>query len=296
MPGPFDTTAKHLVDTYPLHWLKYLGLADVDTVDVVDADLSTVVAEADKIIRVGAPAPWLVHLEFQASYDRSMGRRLARYNLLLCHRHDLDVLSVLVLLRPEADGPATRGHWCSTPPGGQSRLDFRYPVVRIWTEPVERLLNGPLGLLPLAPLADLTGTELPNVIRALERRIDAEATSAEAQVLEVVTFTLLGLRYPPGLARQLMPGVRNMRESTTYQAILEEGRAEGRAEGQTVGQAVGQVAGRKAALLQLGERRFGPPEPPVRTRLEALNDLEEIARLTDRLLDAGSWDELLIDR
>lgn len=194
MPGPFDTTTKHLVQTYPRDWLTFLGLAGPGEIEVVDADLATVAAEADKVIRMAGPPAWLVHLEFQASYDARMGRRLARYNVLLEHRHDLDVLSVLVLLRPEADGPATSGRWQAAPPSGQGWMDFGYSVVRVWTEPVERLLAGPLGLLPLAPLADLGSTELPAVMRELERRIDAEATPAEAQTLEMVTFTLMGLR------------------------------------------------------------------------------------------------------
>ncbi|MCS6861011.1 MAG: hypothetical protein NZT92_11910 [Abditibacteriales bacterium] len=32
-------------------------------VEVIDADLSTVTAAADKLIRVLSPAPWLVNLE-----------------------------------------------------------------------------------------------------------------------------------------------------------------------------------------------------------------------------------------
>ena len=32
-------------------------------------------------------------------------------------------------------------------------LDFRYRVIRVWELPVERLLEGNVGTLPLAPLA-----------------------------------------------------------------------------------------------------------------------------------------------
>jgi len=38
----------------------------------------------------------------------------------------------------------------------------------------------------------------------------------------------MGLRYLEELASQLLEGVRNMHESTTYEAILREGREEGR--------------------------------------------------------------------
>ncbi|MFN0074135.1 MAG: hypothetical protein ACKVVP_21860, partial [Chloroflexota bacterium] len=95
--GPFDTTTKYLVQTYPHDWLRFVGHTAPGSVEVIDADLSTVAAEADKVLRVPAPAPHLVHLEFQASRDVQMGLRLARYNVLLRYQSGLPVQSVLVL-------------------------------------------------------------------------------------------------------------------------------------------------------------------------------------------------------
>lgn len=94
-------------------------------------------------------------------------------------------------------------------------------------------------------------------------------------------YTLFGLRYPVALGEQLMQGVRRMRESVTYQAILEEGRVEGRAE-----------EARRLILL-LGERRFGPPGSRTRAALEAMADPERLEALGRRLLDVATWDELL---
>ena len=150
------------------------------------------------------------------------------------------------------------------------------------------MLAGPLGLLPLAPLADLQAADLAGVVRALERRIDAEATPEEAQSLEVVTYTLLGLRYPPELARQIMPGVRNMRESTTYQEILAEGRQEGRQEGRE--------HEARQFLLFLGTERFGTPGTAARTALDQISTVERLEQLGRRLLVVTSWDELLAER
>ncbi|MFN0070692.1 MAG: hypothetical protein ACKVVP_04280, partial [Chloroflexota bacterium] len=161
MPGPFDTTTKFLVQTYPRDWLTYLGLAGPGPVTVIDADLSTVTAEADKVLLLHEPSPYLVHLEFQASPDARMGQRLARYNLLLGYRHALPVASALVLLRPEAQSPGMTGQWRSAAPGGGGTITFEYSVLRIWEEPGERLLAGPLGLVPLAPLADIPRADLP---------------------------------------------------------------------------------------------------------------------------------------
>jgi predicted transposase YdaD len=96
----------------------------------------------------------------------------------------------------------------------------------------------------------------------------------------VSTYLLMGLRYRPAVAAQLLQGVRAMKESSTYQAILAEGEAVGRAE-----------EARKVLLL-LGGKQFGPPDPQVRAAITAAN-LERLERLTERLLDVSSWDELL---
>ena len=72
-----------------------------------------------------------------------------------------------------------------------------------------------------------------------------------------------------------------MKESTTYQAILEEGRAEGRAEGERRG------------LLLLGSQRLGPPDATTRSALNAIDSVERLERMLERLLKVESWEELL---
>ena len=76
-----------------------------------------------------------------------------------------------------------------------------------------------------------------------------------------------------------------MEESTTYQAIIAKGRAEGRAEGQA-------VEARKI-LLRQGSKRFGPADARARGAVEAITDIDRLEKLTERLLDVSSWDELL---
>ncbi|MFN0072345.1 MAG: hypothetical protein ACKVVP_12755 [Chloroflexota bacterium] len=297
MPGPFDTTTKLLVQTYPDDWLSYLGLSSQVPAQVIDADLSTVAAEADKVLHIPEPIPYLVHLEFQASHDPKIGQRLARYNVLLNYRHNVPVLSVLVLLRPSADHPSTSGHWSVSTPSGGGRHDFRYAVRRIWTEPAQQLLRAPLGLLPFAPLADLGASTLSEVLREVDRRFHNELAPADARALEVVLFTLLGLRYPSDIVQQLFPGNRSMRESSTYQMILEEGREEGREVGRNEGRSEGRNEGltleARKLLILLASDKFGRPDPVTRSFLDGLSDITELERLTRRVLVAQSWADLI---
>ena len=183
-PRPYDTAAKHLLEADPAAWLAYVGLEPTGPVSVVDADLSTVLAEADKVIRIGGASPWLVHFEIQTTYDRTMPARLLQYSALLHRRHGLPVASVLVLLRQGADGPLLTGAhelaWSGSP-----YLTFAYSVVRAWEQPVERVLGGGLATLPLAPLADVARTELSAIFRRMDERLATEAEPGDAATLRV---------------------------------------------------------------------------------------------------------------
>ena len=46
MSKPFDVATKQLVAADPLAWLRFLGLPG-ESAELIDADLSAVVAEAD---------------------------------------------------------------------------------------------------------------------------------------------------------------------------------------------------------------------------------------------------------
>ena len=277
MPKPFDATLKELVSAYPQDWLAHLGVLASSAVEVIDADLSAVTAGADKVLRVFDPIPWLLHLEFQASRDDGLPLRVLKYNVLLRDRHGLPAESVLLLLRREADDARLNGLFQSASPRGRGRLEFEYEVIRLWQQPVGPLLTGGLGTLPLAPLVHVRRATLPGLIRRMEERIEREATPAAAAILWTSTYLLMGLRYPRELAVQLVQGVRAMKESSTYQAILEEG-------------GVNEL---RKVLLLLGDQRFGPPDASVRATIAETDDLPRLERWTERLLKAASWAELL---
>ncbi len=110
----------------------------------------------------------------------------------------------------------------------------------------------------------------------------------------------MGLRYPEELVAQLLKGKREiMRESTTYQAILQEGRQEGIAVGREEGIMKGRVEGRideaRRFLVRQGTKRFGEPDAATVAAIEAIQDLDRLEAMGDRLLDVEiqTWDDLL---
>jgi len=68
MSKPFHATTRQLIELGPADWLAYLGIpvADPSRVTVIDSNLSTVTAEADRVIRVEDPRPWIEHIELRA--------------------------------------------------------------------------------------------------------------------------------------------------------------------------------------------------------------------------------------
>jgi hypothetical protein len=78
----------------------------------------------------------------------------------------------------------------------------------------------------------------------------------QAPVVWAAAYILLGLRYSPALAAQLFRGVVSMKESSTYQAILEEGEVRGA------------VAEAKKVLRLQGDDAFGPPDARTARAIE----------------------------
>lgn len=68
-----------------------------------------------------------------------------------------------------------------------------------------------------------------------------------------------------------------MQESDTYLMILDEGQ---------------EKYARKAILL-VGQKKLGPPDEAIKTRLEGITDLERLDRLLLQALTAASWQEIL---
>lgn len=169
MAKRYDAAIKHLVEAHPADWLAFAGLPAATQLKVIDADISTVGAAADKVIQVLAPEPYLAHLEFQSSADAELDGRILLYNVLLRWRHKVPVRSVVVLLRPQAEGRGSSGIVTEVA-APDALLEFRYRVIRLWKQPVESVLAGGLGTLPLAPISQVASDAVPAVIESMKSR------------------------------------------------------------------------------------------------------------------------------
>jgi predicted transposase YdaD len=289
---PFDATMKDLIESDPAAWSALGSDRPARRVTVEDADVSSVSAAADKVLRVEDDAgTWLHDIEPESSHAGEAPEKLFLYSTLLAHRHKLPVCSTLLLLRPEANAAAASGELRRYHPGEiEPYLIFRYRVVRVWEEPLERFMNGGLGTLPLAALTDEAKADLAGTVKRINERLRSLTNSAVAERLEVSTFILLGLRYSGERIAEVRKGVEmvDLRESSFYQLVRKEIGDEIRSEGEKNGR----MAGIRQTILSQGRRKFGPPSPEVEVALEGIADQAKLASLSDRLVDVSSWEDL----
>ena len=81
-------------------------------------------------------------------------------------------------------------------------------------------------------------------------------------------------------------------EVTWADKIREEGREKGRQEGREKGREEGLKEGKRETLRQQLTKKFGPLPQNTVSRLEALESLEELDGYLDRVLTAGSLDDM----
>jgi predicted transposase YdaD len=79
-----------------------------------------------------------------------------------------------------------------------------------------------------------------------------------------------------------------MKESTTYQAILQEGLREGLVEGA--------VKEARKLLVRLGTKKLGRPSARAEAALVKIADLGRLESLIERLETVASWNALLAER
>ena len=105
----FDVSAKELVWDDPAAWLERFAIGPRGPVEIIDSDITTLTASADKVIHVGGPQPYLVNFEIQSYHDTSLTGTIWFRQAALYYRHRLPVLTVLVLLCTEANSPSLTG-------------------------------------------------------------------------------------------------------------------------------------------------------------------------------------------
>ena len=271
MSKPFDAATKFLVEAAPEEWVRFLGLPPGET-RIVDTDISTVSAAADRALFVEAGVPYGIQIEFQGNGDPIFETRLLQYRTALRLRWGVPFTSVAVLLRPFTDHKRLQGRHLEPGPDGKIEVSFRYRVVRVWLIPVEQLLEGPLALLPLAPVSKVRRRDLPALLKRIEERMVREASPSVADDLRTATYVLMGLRYPKEYVKMIL-SQNVLEQSSTYQDI--------------------KLKNYRKMLMHLAEPRLQAPTSEQKQTLEAIESPEVLEGLVARLFQTTTWKDLL---
>jgi len=203
---------------------------------------------------------------------------------------------VALLLRRDAE-PGVTGVVSRCRLDGSEYSHFEYTVIKVWELHIEPLMASGIGALPLVLLTDEAAGQLGTMVDRIDARLRAEQVpNADRVFLMTCGYILLGLRYTGTEIQNAYTRVRGMKESSTYQAILEEGRAEGiekgREEGEIKGEIKGELKTRQSTLLDILRDRFGAVPAEVELRIRAVTEAARLQHAILRAIRISSIDDL----
>jgi hypothetical protein len=239
----------------------------------------------------------LIHLEFQATPDATMPRRMLEYycDILawLDSRRDdrvdalpLDIVQTVVYVGMK--------RWNPTPGISNRNLDFRFEFVVASKLDTRALLEA--GDLADAIIAVLSadGTS-PDVIKLILNKIalapENERADALAQLL--VLSELRDARPLIELEYNAMPIVVNVENSTILRPPIDRAYAEGKVEGKVEGMAEGHAKGKAEDIEIVLNQRFPGQVPAGLVDRLLLVDVETLDEILRKSLTASSVVEAL---
>jgi hypothetical protein len=260
--------------------------------------------EVDLLVEVfdapRAGGRFLIHVEIENHFRTDIGRRIARYSHQLFLRHPWPVISIGVFLH---GGPAG-AHWIAR---AERVLDLEVHTLRYFSFGVSRLPAETLLDRP-EPLAwAFAALARPGKIGRARLKLELLQKIAFSSADEAVRFLLTNCvetylqltgreaaEYVSLRSTQATPEVEAMemtwadRMAAQY---MQQGLQQGMEKGLEKGLEKGAERLRNVLLRQLG-KRFGEVSPTVRERVEAIESLDELEGLADRLLEVKSIEEL----
>ncbi|MEP7009648.1 MAG: DUF4351 domain-containing protein [Acidobacteriota bacterium] len=238
-----------------------------------------------------------VHIEIERRFGGKIGRRVARYSYHLYLRDPGPVVSIVVFMR---GGPAG-ARWTEHVERAFDReiLCFNYLSLGLSKLPARKMLDRP------EPLAwAFAALAWPGRMGRARLKLELLRKIATARLNEVERFLLANCaqtylqlagsdaeEYAAMRLAQENPEVEAM-EMTWAEQMVAEYRQKFLAEGLEQGLEQGVEQGVRSTLLRQILRRFGEVPPAVRARVEAIDSLDELGGLTERILEVKSIEEL----
>ena len=285
----FDNICKFLAETYSTDMASWLLGEPIPLTQVQPQELAVEPIRADSLILLEAEG-LLLHLEFQTKVDPQIPFRMLDYWVRGKRRFpDKKIRQFVIYLKETSSDVVFQQEF------QDDSTYHRFEVIRLWEQPVTKFLEF-TGMLPFAILVNDGDKE--QLLQDIAQKIDEIPEQKTRQIVGAATYVLAGLVLDKNIIKQILR--RDiMRESVTYQEILEEGRLEGevkgRKEGEVKGRKEGEIKGRKQGLLtiilRLLTRKFGNLPPKMHTRIARLQ-IPRLESLAEAILDFESVADL----
>ena len=239
-------------------------------------------------VRGAGKSPVLVHVEIEARVRAGMDVRMWGYHMQIRLRHDLPVVSVVLILR---GGPAGLHREMRTERvAGLYTTGFCYRAFGLARCQAEDYLSrpGPLAWALAALMRPGRRTRAELKMACLRRIAAADLTDNQRFLLVNFVETYLQLT---GSQAAEFDRLRQQAKNQEVVAVRMTWAEQIKAEGLEEGRAEGLEALRNVVLLQL-EQRFGAVPKTTKRKIEQISALEPLAHLAQRVFVAGSLKEL----
>jgi len=270
----FDNICKFLAETYSTDMASWLLGEPIPLTQVQPQELAVEPIRADSLILLEAEG-LLLHLEFQTKADPQIPFRMLDYWVRGKRRFpDKKIRQFVIYLKETSSDVVFQQEF-------QDESTYhRFEVIRLWEQPVTKFLEF-TGMLPFAILVSEGNKE--QLLQDIAQKIDEIPEQKTRQVIGAATYVLAGLVLDKNIIKQILR--RDiMRESVTYQEILEEGRLEGEVKGRKEGEIKGRRQGLLTIILRLLTRKFGNLPPKLHTRIARLQ-IPRLESLAEAILD-----------
>ena len=265
----YDNTCKYLAENFPEDLSSWLLGVRVSLVQMQPTELSVEPIRADSMILL-TNHNLILHVEFQTVPDREMGFRMLDYRVR-AHRKfpGKQMRQIVIYLTP------TTSDLVSLTTFELESTHHEFEVIRLWEQPSSIFLES-VGLYPFASLAQTDEPEL--VLREVAARIEEIPERKLQADISAMSYILAGLVLDRNRVGQI---IRRdiMRESVTYQEILEEGEIKGKTQGR--------IEEARGLVIRQLTRKLGNISTILLVKIKAL-PLERLELLGEDLLDFTS--------
>ncbi len=283
----YDNTLKYLSDKLPYHYVDLVFEECKGNISLLDRELPSTKRESDCLIKVSditKHTEFILHLEFQSSYDANMPHRMLSYYARILDKYELPIYPVVIYLYPNRPGLDIPDSYVSSI-NNKDILTFKFDVLKIWEIEASRIIDSNLyGLFPILPLVKYGKTDDKDHLAEcfdLVRNLDIEDDELKADIY-FSTGILAELRYSKKTIENFMK-VELLEKSKIYQEVLNKGIEKGREEGREEGM--------EESIIRILSKRFGNVSPTLADIIYHAKNKSQLNKLIDLAISSNNLSE-----